>query len=141
MMRRIAIFILCLLAVIAVPSFLKAHKTAQRNACLNNLRMMAAPMTCCVPLSEKLKDGDKMDPSHVCMYIKGNTMPVCPAGGTYIVSWIVGGATPKCSFHGDLLLDVDHFKDLKEMEEADERARIAQPTSPGDVAARAVPEK
>ena len=136
-----AILVLCILAVIATPLFLKARKTDQRNACLNNLRMLARPMACCVPLSKGLKDGDEMDPSDVCMYIRGNRMPVCPAGGDYIVSLIVGGPTPQCSFHGDLILDVDHFNNLKEIKETHAKARIAQPTSAGDVATRAVPEK
>ena len=129
----LAIFIILLLLAIGVPPFLKARKQKQRNICANNLRHLTSPMVCCVPLSRNLKDGDKMEIKQVCMYLKGSTMPVCPSGGTYIVSWIVGGPTPKCSYHGDLLLDLCHYRTLKDIEEADYRGdaqRTNAPSSP-----------
>ena len=101
----------------AITAFMGAREISQREACLNNLRMMTAPMVCCVPLVKHLNDGDKLDPKEVCQYMKGATMPVCPAGGTYEVTWIVGGPTPKCSVHGDLLWKYDHVKTLKEIED------------------------
>ena len=103
-MKRSTVIGLAIVALVAVglPVFLHERKAAQRNACLNNLRQLTAPMECCVPLAYRLKAGDRLDPKLVCQYIKGNTMPVCPAGGTYIVDWTVGGKLPKCSCHGDL---------------------------------------
>jgi len=120
-----------------LPSFFKARKQAQRNTCLNNLRMLTSPMTCCVPLSYKLKDGDTMDPKTVLAFVKGATMPTCPAGGEYKVTWIVGGPTPKCSHHGDLLLEVDQVKDLKDLEDNHEDIKMepikeTQQSSGGD---------
>lgn len=99
-------------------------------------------MMCCVPLSKGLSDGDKLDPQEVYRYIKvGKTIPVCPAGGTYDVTWIVGGATPKCSVHGDVFWDLYHVRTLKELDNLSHKTGKAQPTSAGDVANRAAPEK
>lgn len=38
----IAIFIIPMQIAIAIPSFMKARETSQKNACINNLRMIAA---------------------------------------------------------------------------------------------------
>ena len=121
-----ALLILTLLAAVALPSFVTARKRAQRNACLNNLRMLSLPMTCCVPLANKLAYGDKLDPAVVCTYIKGCTMPACPAGGDYIVTWVVGASNPVCSVHGDLLFETTGCKTLKELEETRHRADTQQ---------------
>lgn len=126
-----AIFIVCLLAVIAIPSFLKARKVAQRNGCINNLRMLTSPMMCCVPLANKLAEGDPLDPDIVCQYIKGGTMPVCPAGGTYQVTWVVGGANPKCSIHGDVFWDLYHVKTLTELDKLSHDAENTQQENAG----------
>lgn len=123
-----AIGILLLLAIIAVPSFLKARKQSQRNACINNLRQLTAPMMCCVPNEKKLAVGDKLEPKEVFQYLKQGAMPVCPAGGTYQVTWVVGGATPKCSVHGDVFWDLYHVRTLLELEELDHKNETAQPT-------------
>ena len=122
-----AIFILILLAVIAVPSFLKARKQSQRNACLNNLRQLTCPMTCCVPMANSLRDGDPLDPKEVCQYIKGGTMPVCPAGGTYLVTWVVGASNPTCSVHGDLIWETEGVRTLKELDEKHHKTEAQQP--------------
>jgi hypothetical protein len=110
MNRRTKGFVVTLLAVaviavIAVPLFLKARARSQRNACLNNLRQMDCVLYCCNPRSENLAEGDTMDPKTCFQYVKGGTIPVCPAGGKYIVSYVVGGPGPKCSIHGGLLHD------------------------------------
>ena len=121
-----AIFILFLLAVIAAPSFFRARTESRRNACLNNLSQLICPMTCCVPLAHKLAQGDRMEPWIVAAYIKGNTIPTCPSGATYDIAWIVGGPTPKCPIHGDLILEVMGAKNLLEAEKKQHEAREAQ---------------
>ena len=100
---RIGVIVLAVCALIGVPWLLHAHKVSQRNACLNNLRQIDAVQTCCVPLENHLAFGDKMEPEECFQYIKAGKCPVCPAGGHYIISWVVGGPYPKCSVHGDLL--------------------------------------
>ena len=118
-----AIVILALLAIVAVPSFLKARRTSQRNACLNNLRQLTCPMTCCVPMVRNLREGDPLDKTEVCQYIKGGAMPVCPAGGEYVVTWVVGASNPTCSVHGDLLWEAEGVRTLKELDEINHRKR------------------
>ncbi len=93
----IVVAIIGLLAVIAIPNFAKARTTAQQNACINNLRIIdgakeqwaletnQAPTAACA-------DAD------VTPYIKGGTMPKCPAGGTYTPNAL--GANPSCSIGG-----------------------------------------
>ena len=95
--------ILILFSAIALPSFLKARKTSQRNACLNNLRRIDGPMSCCVPMSMRLAEGDPIDPTQVAQYIKGGQILKCPTGCEYEIEWVVGGPPPKCPYHGDLL--------------------------------------
>jgi hypothetical protein len=141
MKRKIILIMTLLVAGIAfsIPAFLRARDTSQRNACLNNLRILTCPMTCCVPMAHRLTDGDKLDPKLVLECIKGYAMPVCPAGGTYQVTWIVGGPTPKCSVHGDLLWEYDHVRTLKDVEDrmVEDRNRMdAQQTSRGDSSTR-----
>jgi hypothetical protein len=135
---KVILITITLVAIITVgvPAFLKARAQSQRSACINNLRILTAPMMCCVPMAKRLTIGDKLDPKEVCQYIKGNTMPVCPAGGTYIVTWEVGGATPKCSVHGDVFWDLYHVKTLEELEELEYRSEKAGQTSEGDSSTR-----
>lgn len=141
MKRRIkAILVMVAVAAIVavgLPAFLRARAVSQRNGCIESLRQLTCPMTCCMPMEKGLKDGDKLDPKEVCQYFKGGTMPVCPAGGTYDVTWVVGGPTPKCSVHGDVFWDLYHVKTLKELDELNHKAEKAQPTSAGDSSTRA----
>jgi hypothetical protein len=103
------------IAVVAVPTAIHVRRVSQRNECLNFLRQLTEPMTCCVPLSQKLREGDPMEPGDVLAFTRYKTLPRCPAGGTYRVSWVVGGPTPKCSYHGDLLWTQHHIKSLSEL--------------------------
>jgi hypothetical protein len=118
-----AISIALLLGIVVVPSFLKARQQSLRNACINNLQQLTAPMMCCIPLEKKLAVGDKLDPKEVYLYMK--EVPVCPAGGVYQVTWVVGGATPKCSVHGDVFWDLYHVRTLLELEELNHKGETA----------------
>ncbi len=95
-----AILIIILLAVIAVPSFVKARKQSQRNACLNNLRQIDSGSEAWAAANAKGR-GDHIDVDEVCRYIKGPTLPGCPSGGEYIIPPL--GENPTCSVHGDML--------------------------------------
>jgi hypothetical protein len=129
--------IACLVAVLlafgiggGIKAFRQQEARRQRSACLNNIRQLVAPMTCCVPLERRLRDGDPLNPTNVLEYIKGQAMPTCPAGGTYIVTWIVGASNPVCSFHGDLIWETEHVRTLKELDDI----RHRRPQSPSEVA-------
>jgi hypothetical protein len=101
-------------AAVGVPWFLHARKIAQRNVCLNNLRQIDCVQCCCVPLANNLSEGDIMNPKDCFQYIKGATCPVCPAGGQYIISYVVGGPYPKCTVHGDFLQEVQGNRQIRE---------------------------
>ena len=123
------IVVLAGIVAVAVPSFLRARDISQRNACINNLRILTGPMICCVPMAQRLTEGDKLDPKLVFECIRGNAMPKCPAGGTYQVTWIVGGPTPKCSVHGDVFWDLYHVKTLSELDNVGHKSEYAERTT------------
>lgn len=78
----IVVAIIGLLAAIAIPNFVRARKTAQKNVCINNLRVIA-------DAAQELqleRPQDPIDESHIRPYLgrgAGGTMPTCPSGGTY----------------------------------------------------------
>ena len=81
----IVVAIIGLLAAIAIPNFVKARKTAQGNACLNNLRQIDAAIQQ-YALENNLKDTDTVNAEMVKVYMRNSEMPKCPAGKTdYII--------------------------------------------------------
>jgi prepilin-type N-terminal cleavage/methylation domain-containing protein len=97
----IVVAIIGLLAVIAIPNFIKARQTAQQNACYNNMRIIDGAINQWA-IEAKKNDGDAIDETTVVTYIRGGSMPSCPAGGTYTVATV--GASPQvsCGTHGAL---------------------------------------
>ena len=75
-----------------------------------------------VPAWRHLKDGDNLDPNIVAKHIKGKMIPTCPAKGIYDITWTVGGATPKCSVHGDAFWDLYRVRTLKELDLATQKS-------------------
>lgn len=110
-----ALLIFGISAVLVVPSLnLKGkhfswnfgNPKAQQEACVNNLRQIDAAKEQAA-LAEKLGDNDLVDESVANKYIKGNTTPLCPAGGRYSYRRI--GESPRCSVPGHRLPgDEDH---------------------------------
>jgi len=90
----IVVAIIGLLAAIAIPSFVKARNTSQQNACINNLRQIDGGKEQWA-MAQKKTDGDTVTTVDVNDYIKGDTTPTCPGGGTY--TYDVIGADPGCS--------------------------------------------
>jgi len=87
-----------LLAAIAIPNFVKARETAQRNACINNLRQIDAAKDQWA-LENKKNTTAVPTEDDITPYLKGG-MPVCPAGGVYTIGSI--STIPSCSIHGQL---------------------------------------
>jgi prepilin-type N-terminal cleavage/methylation domain-containing protein len=92
----IVVAIIGLLAAIAIPNFVKARTTAQKNACINNLRQIDGAkeqwaleqkktQTDLPVMATDLVGSDK--------YIK--VTPTCPANGTYTVGNMT--TKPVCS--------------------------------------------
>lgn len=77
----IVVAIIGLLAAIAIPNFVRARNTAQKNTCINNLRQIDGAKQQWA-LETKAADGDTPADSAVGDYIK-NGFPTCPSGGTY----------------------------------------------------------
>jgi len=94
----IVVAIIGLLAVIAIPNFVKARTTAQTNACINNMRQIdSAKQQWAI---ENNQDGTATPSSaNVGSYIRGG-FPTCPASGTYTINNV--NTPPSCSVHGSL---------------------------------------
>jgi prepilin-type N-terminal cleavage/methylation domain-containing protein len=94
----IVVAIIGLLAAIAIPNFVQARARAQANACINNLRQIDAAANQ-FALEKGKKTGDIISyPGDLTPYIKlnsANSIPGCPAGGSYIEG--VVGNNPTCS--------------------------------------------
>ncbi len=96
----IVVAIIGLLAAIAIPNFVKARGTAQKNACINNLRQIDGAKEQWA-LENKKASGDAIVDAEVNAYIKGNAAPTCPASGTYTYGNV--DAAPTCDVAGHTL--------------------------------------
>lgn len=95
----IVVAIIGLLAVIAIPNFVRARTTAQQNACFNNMRQIdSAKQQWAL---ETRQSGSAATPgdTDITPYIRGG-VPKCPASGTYTVNNV--STVPSCSEHGAL---------------------------------------
>ncbi|HSH94921.1 MAG TPA: hypothetical protein VK968_12300, partial [Roseimicrobium sp.] len=86
-----------MLAAIAIPNFVKARGTAQKNGCIANLRMIDGA-TQQWALEHKKKGSDGVDIKAIAEYMRGGTLPSCPAGGAYSTGKV--DENPKCSIPG-----------------------------------------
>ena len=96
----IVIAIIGLLAGIAIPNLVKARTTAQKNACINNLREIDGAKEQWA-LENKKSAGSTTDTSAVVVYIKGGEAPSCPASGSYTFGAL--DTPPTCSISGHTL--------------------------------------
>jgi len=94
----IVVAIIGLLAAIAIPNFVRARTTAQKNACINNLRQIDGAKEQWA-LENKKVTGDSVGDSDITPYLKGNAMPSCPSSGSYTPAAV--GSSPTCSKSGD----------------------------------------
>ena len=95
----IVVAIIGLLAAIAIPNFVKARTTAQKNACINNLRQIDGAKEQWA-LEKKVAPGAAINQGEVDGYIKGGT-PSCPADGAYTYNAV--DTPPACSVAGHTL--------------------------------------
>ena len=75
----IVVAIIGLLAAIAIPNFIKARTTAQKNACINNLRQIDGAIQQWA-LENKQGPSSKVTFPDISGYLKNSV--VCPSGGT-----------------------------------------------------------
>jgi len=90
----LSLFVLPLLLAIAIPNFVRARDTAQRNACINNLRQIDGAKHGWA-LENNKQPGDPVDESAINQYLNHGARPVCPAGGIYTYGTV--GEDPICS--------------------------------------------
>jgi prepilin-type N-terminal cleavage/methylation domain-containing protein len=93
----IVVAIIGLLAAIAIPNFVKARGTAQKNACVNNLRQIDGAKEQWA-LENRASAGaavTETGATGVNAYIKGETRPICPAGGSYTYGAV--NTNPTCT--------------------------------------------
>jgi hypothetical protein len=73
--------ILVVIIAIALSSFVRARNQSEQNACIGNLRIIDAGKEQWA--LEKHRSVGHVVTTEVDDYIKGDTMPWCPSGGTY----------------------------------------------------------
>jgi prepilin-type N-terminal cleavage/methylation domain-containing protein len=95
----IVVAIIGLLASIAIPNFVKARLSAQRTACIRNLREIDGAKESWALENKKSAD-TPIDESAVNSYLKGGA-PACQGGGTYTYGNI--NVNPTCSIPGHTL--------------------------------------
>jgi prepilin-type N-terminal cleavage/methylation domain-containing protein len=92
----IVVAIIGLLAAIAIPNFVKARTTAQKNACINNLRQIDGAKEQWA-LENKKSAGSAVVEADVNSYIKAGA-PKCPGGGSYNYNTV--DVSPSCTIAG-----------------------------------------
>ncbi len=90
----IVVAIIGLLAAIAIPNFVKARTTAQKNSCIANLKQIDGAIQQWA-LENKKATADTVGSADYTPYLKGSQMPACPGGGTYASTTV--GVTPTCT--------------------------------------------
>ena len=75
----IVVAIIGLLAAIAIPNFIKARTTSQKNACINNLRQIDGSVQQWALENNKVSTS-KVLYTDISAYLKNSV--ICPAGGT-----------------------------------------------------------
>jgi prepilin-type N-terminal cleavage/methylation domain-containing protein len=92
----IVVAIIGLLASIAIPNFVKARTSAQKNACIANLHQIEGAKENWA-LENKKTEGASTSGSETAInaFLRGGNAPDCPGGGTYTYNAV--GTAPTCS--------------------------------------------
>lgn len=95
----IVVAIIGLLAAIAIPNFVRARETTQKNICINNLRLIDAGKEQAA-IEHNLGTGSTIGAASVNEYLKAGA-PSCPATGTS-TTYTYGniGTDPECTITG-----------------------------------------
>jgi prepilin-type N-terminal cleavage/methylation domain-containing protein len=96
----IVVAIIGLLAAIAIPNFIKARATSQQNACINNLRQIDGAINEWAMETGQSNGASVPSAQTVSAYIKlnaGNSVPTCPAGGSYSTTTVGDNPQVSCS--------------------------------------------
>lgn len=88
------------LSAIAIPNFIKARETAQKNACINNLRQIDGAKQQWA-LENKKPDTAVPTRADLEPFLPNHHFPTCPAGGRYTINPV--SEAPQCSHPGHTL--------------------------------------
>src|SRR5678809_289765 len=94
----IVVAIIGLLAAIAIPNFVRARTTSQKNACINNLRQIDGAKQQWALENHKTSADNAPTSTSLTPYLGRGTSgnwPKCPANGSYSVNGI--SVAPACS--------------------------------------------
>ena len=97
----IVVAIIGLLAAIAIPNFVKARTSSQKNACIANLKQIDGAINTWALEKQKV-NGNAVDTTELygpANYIKAQ--PNCPAGGTYNHHNVGAPVQIDCSLSGN----------------------------------------
>lgn len=95
----IVVSVIGLLAVIAIPRFVKARGSAQKSVCVNNLRQIDSAKTMHA-MEDQKRSGEAVEPGSLDPYLKTPFEHIIePASGEYEVREV--GAIPLCTVGGD----------------------------------------
>jgi len=99
----IVVAIIGLLAAIAIPNFIKARQSSQKNACINNLRQIEGAKAKWALENKKVGTDlpTATDLYGATLYIKA--APTCPAGGAYTIGTVDTPASCALSASGHVL--------------------------------------
>ena len=99
----IVVAIIGMLAAIAIPNFIKARATSQKNTCIVNLKRIDGAVQQWALESKKVAtDTYALTDTTLLSYFKGSVLPgggTCPGGGSYSAGSTVSGS-PTCSLSG-----------------------------------------
>ena len=101
----IVVLMICGLAAISIPNFVKARATSQANATINNLRQIDAAKNEWALENGKSK-GVAVTEDDITPYIQldsNGNIPTCPAGGTYVIGKV--GEPAMAELNGKLLTE------------------------------------
>jgi len=92
----IVVAIIALLAVIAIPNFMKARNSARVKSCMQNLRVMDSAKAQWA-LDMRQPSSARPASTDIVPYIRDGQLPACPANGTYRIRSLT--RQPICSFY------------------------------------------
>ena len=98
----IVVAIIGVLAAIAIPNYVRARADSQQSACINNLRQIDGAINEWALETGQSNGATVANTAVVSAYIKlnsNNSIPSCPATGTYATSTVGGAPQVSCSLN------------------------------------------